>query len=182
MKRSPRHLVAAATLVLGASAALAQMPPPPGPGGMPTQARMGAGHEAMQQRLAARHERHLADLKRALALTPAQESAWTRFTEAMQPPPRPAAWPARGEFERLTTPERLERLQAMKAERDAHMARRADATRAFYAALDPAQQKTFDAETLRHLRERHGPRGGWHHGPAGGPPMGGPGYGPGPRP
>ncbi len=31
-------------------------------------------------------ERHAAELKQKLQITPAQESAWTAFTTAMQPP------------------------------------------------------------------------------------------------
>ena len=53
-------------------------------------------------------------------------------------------------------------LDFATAERSAAFAKRADATRSFYAALKPEQQKTFDAETLR-----FGPGGERHHGPRG---------------
>jgi hypothetical protein len=44
----------------------------------------------------------------------------------------------------MTTPERLDRMQAMKAQRDAHMQQRAEATKAFYATLNAEQKLVFD--------------------------------------
>ena len=69
----------------------------------------------------------------------------------------------RSEFERLTIPERIDRLRALKAQRDAEMVRRGDATKAFYATLSPEQQKVFDSETLRFGRHRHGGPGHGGH-------------------
>ena len=63
------------------------------------------------------------------------------------------------EFEKLTTPKRLDRMQAHQAEHATAFAMRANATRAFYAGLTPAQQKTFDAKSLRHGRHSHGEYG-----------------------
>ena len=69
----------------------------------------------------------------------------------------------RAEFAKLTTPERLERMQTRQAERSARFAKRAEATKTFYAALTPEQQKTFDAETVHAGMHGHrGHRG--HHG------------------
>jgi len=112
-----------------------------------------AQHKRMDpaQRMERMHEhraKRLAALKDKLGLSAAQEGAWTAFATASQPPA--GAHPQRmdrAEFAKLTTPERLERMQARQAERSAMFARRADATKAFYAALTPEQQKTFDAET-----------------------------------
>ncbi|MDM0014242.1 Spy/CpxP family protein refolding chaperone [Variovorax sp. J22P168] len=120
--------------------------------------------ERMQQRRA----QHLAQLKDKLKLAPAQESAWNSFTAALQPPPRPAAGQPsvdRAEFAKLTTPQRLDRMQARQAERNAAMNKRADATRSLYAALSPEQQKTFDAEAM----PRFGPGGHGGPGHRGGP-------------
>jgi hypothetical protein len=73
----------------------------------------------------------------------------------------------RAEFAKLTTPERLERMQTRQAERSAMFAKRAEATKSFYAALSPEQQKTFDAESMRHgPRGKHGHRGHPGHAPA----------------
>ena len=65
------------------------------------------------------------------------------------------------EMQALTTPQRMEKMQAMKAERDAHMGKRMEATKAFYAALTPEQQTVFDAQPMRGM---HGGQGGHHRG------------------
>ena len=57
----------------------------------------------------------------------------------------------REEMQALTTPQRIDRMTAMKAQRDAAMAKRGDATKTFYVALTPEQQKVFDASTARHF-------------------------------
>ena len=110
--------------------------------------------ERMQEHRAKR----LAALKDKLKLTAAQEGAWTTYTTASQPPagPRPQRMD-RAEFAKLTTPERLERMQTRQAERSAMFAKRAEATKTFYAALSADQKKTFDAETVH--AGGHGHRG-----------------------
>ena len=45
----------------------------------------------------------------------------------------------------------------MKAERDTYMTKRMEATKAFYAALTPEQQKVFDEQA--HGKGGHGDRG-----------------------
>lgn len=147
-------LLAGATF--GASAQTAP-PPPPAAG-----AKAGPGHHGhydpakMQERVA----KHLAALKDKLKITSAQEGAWSTFAASMQPPAQRPARPDRAAFEKLTTPERIDRLQALRAERSAKMDQRAAATKTFYAALTPDQKKVFDAESLR-LLSRHG-HGGKH--------------------
>ena len=105
--------------------------------------------------------RHLESLKGKLKLTAAQEPAWTSFTQAMQA--RPAGMgpgQAREELAKLSTPERIERMKSLHAQRQAEMNgfmnRRLEATQAFYAALTPEQKKTFDAETARIVGEHGG--------------------------
>jgi hypothetical protein len=66
------------------------------------------------------------------------------------------------EFAHLSTPERLDRMRALRTQRNAEMDRRADATKAFYAQLTPPQQKAFDEVALKFMRGRHGHGG--HHG------------------
>ncbi len=144
--------------------------------GAPAMAQMhhkgdGPRHEKMAQHMAERH----AQLKAALKLTPAQEAAWERYVSAHQPPQR-ATPPDREAWAKLTTPQRLDQMQAKKAERDAHMARAMDATRAFYAVLDAEQQKVFDSQAPmagmgmggKHRGERGMPgehrHGGMRHG------------------
>lgn len=104
------------------------------------------GHSAEER--AKRHAAHAAALKEKLQLTSAQENAWTTFTTAMQPNKRPAL-PERGELAKLSTPERLDRMRALHAQHGTEMERRAEAIKAFYASLNPEQQKTFDAETAQ---------------------------------
>ncbi|MCY1314001.1 LTXXQ motif family protein [compost metagenome] len=105
-------------------------------------------------------------MKEKLKLDAAQEPAWSSFAAAQQPQARPAQRPSRAEFAKLTTPQRLDLMQQRQAERAAAFAKRADATRSFYAALKPQQQQVFDAETLR-IGRHHG--GHPHHGPHPGP-------------
>ena len=118
-----------------------------------------------------RRAQHLVGLKAKLQLSAAQESAWTAFTAAAQLPSPPPEGrdtkAARAEFDQLTTPQRLDRLQARHSEHAALFAKRADATRSFYAALTPAQKKTFDAEPMSHsgVFGKGGPRG--HRGDGG---------------
>lgn len=116
------------------------------------------------ERMQAKRTQRLAELKQKLKLEASQEGAWNSFTAAQQRPARPAgqARMDRAEFAKLTTPQRLEHMQARQAERSARFAQRVEATRSFYATLSPAQQKTFDAETV-HFGHRGGP-GHPHHG------------------
>jgi hypothetical protein len=97
------------------------------------------------------HTQRLAELKSKLNLQAAQEPAWNTFTQSMQHPARMAR-PERATFEQMTTPERLDMMQAMKAQRDAHMQQRADATKAFYATLSAEQKQVFDQETARMMK------------------------------
>ena len=157
MKLASRHLIAAACLALAGLAANAQ-PAPAAPGaGMPGRPAMMQERMAhMQQRMAERD----AALKQILQIMPAQQGAWdawiaARHAQRQQPP-------ARGEFAQLTTPERLDRMRALRAGRNAEMDRRADATKTFYAALTPSQQQAFDALTARQWQHAMGARhGGW---------------------
>jgi 1,4-alpha-glucan branching enzyme len=63
----------------------------------------------------------------------------------------------REEFEKLSTPERLDRMQAMSEMRRARMTERAGAIKTFYAQLRPQQQRVFDAEAMpwRHRHDQH---------------------------
>ena len=116
-----------------------------------------------QQQGAARWEdrraAHRAELKEKLALTADQEAAWNTFTESAQPGPRHPGIDRkamREEFEKLRTPERLDRMQAMSDMRRVRMAERAGAIKTFYAQLSPEQQRVFDAEAMpRHHRHGH---------------------------
>lgn len=122
----------------------------------------------MQERMQKRMAQHLADLKTRLQITPAQEGAWTTFANSLQSA-KCGPGMNRQDMEQLSTPERIDRMRALRAERAAEADRHGDATKALYVALTPAQQKTFDEQTLRQHRRgfgKHmgrGDHGGMHH-------------------
>lgn len=162
MKALRTSLIITGLLAALAGSAMAQM----GPGGMPGPdghhgPRMEKMREHMREHMGERHKQHLADLKGKLKLQPNQEAAWNTFEQAMQPPAPPAARPDRAAMEKLTTPERIDQMQALHAQREAEMKKRGDATKTFYAGLTPEQKKTFDAETARFMAGGPGMRG--HH-------------------
>lgn len=160
MNQSAKHLIAAALLASFGLAAVAQAPSSP-------PAAMGHGRhqgmerldparmqERMQEFRQARRAKRQAELKETLQLAPAQEGAWTAWTASMRPP---ANWkrPDRAELGRLPTPERIDRMRALRSERMARQDQRAEATKIFYATLNPIQKRVFDLETAR-----RGQRGG----------------------
>lgn len=173
---SSRHSLLLAGLLASAtfasSAAFAQAAPLAAPTPPAAEAQVGASQppEARRvdrtqrfERMQAHRAARLAALKKKLQLTPAQEGAWSNFTAAQQPSARTAgkARPDRAEMAKMTTPQRLDRMQTRHAERSAMFAKRIDATRSFYAALTPEQQKTFDTEGMRFGQRGHGHH---HHG------------------
>lgn len=155
--RTPfKSLVLAGLLAtLGAASFAADAPPPPPAAAATAKHDPAKMQEHMQKRQA--------DLKAKLKLTAAQESAWTTFSASMQPPPHPPR-PDKAAMEKLTTPERIDKMRAMHAEHGAQMDKRAEATKAFYAVLSPEQQKVFDANAMPHGGHgEHGGREGRHH-------------------
>jgi Spy/CpxP family protein refolding chaperone len=161
--RTVGGLAAIAALFSICAAAVAQDRPP---------ADMQARHEA---RMHERMEEHLRRLHDILNLTPDQDAALKTVADAMAPT-------AGGEHhegdwkqaQSLTTPERLDRMQARMVERQARFQRVADAIKRFYATLSPEQKRAFDA--------LHEGMGGHGHGMkpwgmGGGPGMGDPGMG-----
>lgn len=138
--------------------------------GMEHRGHMGKRGQHMDPaKMEARFAKHQAEMKAKLKITAEQEGAWTTFTTAMKPP---AGWmdhkrPDRAEMDKLTTPERIDKMHALHvqhmADRNAAMDKRNDAIKAFYAVLNADQKKTFDAEHARmggHRGERgHGAGG-----------------------
>ena len=123
--------------------------------------RQGRDPARMQERQQKRMHQRMDQLKVQLKLAPAQEGAWTAFTQTMQPKMQPMR-NQREEMAALTTPERIDRMRALRSERMAEADRRGEAAKTFYATLTPEQQKTFDAHTLRQHR-KDGHRGGRHN-------------------
>lgn len=106
-----------------------------------------------EQALAERQSR----LKDSLQLRPDQESAWKDFIGQTQPKPRASAEQrmSREQWAQLNTPQRLDRLEALKAERDAQLKQRNDGIRRFYSQLSPSQQKAFDAQRGMGMGMKH---------------------------
>jgi protein CpxP len=171
MKFTTKTIAAAALLGALGLGAIAQTPPatPPGPGYGPGPGYE-MGHRGMMRGDSAqwreRMERRMAErqayLKQKLAITPAQEAAWNAWTATMKPPAAPMQRPDRAEFAKLTTPERIDRMRTVRAERQKSMDQRMDATKTFYAALNADQKKVFDQESMRFLGG--GKRGMGRHG------------------
>lgn len=162
-------------LLLAAGLAYSQGPMGGPCDGMGPQGGMhGMQHDRMggmdPTRMQAMVDRRNANLKAQLKITAEQEAAWNAYTEAMKPGanmmnhqrPDPA------EMAKLTTPERIDRMQALRAqhmgEMSAAMEKRAQATKTLYAQLTPEQQKLFDAAAMPGQR---GAQGG-HRGPKAG--------------
>ncbi|WP_296490631.1 Spy/CpxP family protein refolding chaperone [Rhodoferax sp.] len=131
---------------------------------------MGMGHHSMGKKdpakMQARMEQRQAALKAQLKLTAAQEPAWTTFTAALKPPAgmmkdRQATM---ADMAKLTTPERMDKMKEMRAQRMAEMTaamdKRAESTKTFYAVLTPEQQKVFDAQAMQGRGSQKGMHGG----------------------
>ena len=112
---------------------------------------------------------HAQRLRATLQLTSAQEPALQAFiaASAQHRGDRMERRPQRQEMQKLTTPQRLDRMAATMAERQQRCAQHAAAVRQFYAQLTPAQQKAFDAmhqgRGHKRMMKRHGGHGGQGH-------------------
>ena len=106
----------------------------------------------------ARRAERLSELKAKLNLAPEQDAAWNAFASVSQPGMHRVGGDRqamRDEFAKLSTPERIDRMQARSDMRRAKMAERAEAIKAFYAQLTPEQQKVFDAEAMTGRHRGH---------------------------
>jgi len=173
--KSVQSLVLAGILATAALAATAQTVAPAAPATAGAPAKAGGHHGDHMGRhdpaqMQARIAQHQVELKAKLKLTPAQEAAWTAFTASMQPPvhgARPDRAAMKAEIDKLTTPERIDKMRALRAERmaemNAAMDKRGNATKTFYAALSPEQQKVFDSQRMGRGGMGHGGHHGQHH-------------------
>lgn len=126
------------------------------PGGGRDREAMRAKHQEMKKEREAHREQRLQKLHDKLKLRPDQESAWGSFAAALKPPAHPDPQTMHQEMAKLTTPERIDKMQAMHKERQAHFDTMATATKQFYGQLDAEQKKIFD---------KHMPPAGGHGGP-----------------
>jgi hypothetical protein len=175
--RFPTLALAGVIAVATAGASLAQPAPGPAPGA--------DGREWRRPDPAQMAERHAEHLRAILQLRPDQEPALRALIAALQPDPaKMEHWrkdrDEKGEGEaKAPLPERLDRMQARMAERQAAFGRKAEALKRFYAQLSPAQQRAFDAMPMMMGHHHGGMRG---HGPHGMGPGMGPGMAPGAPP
>ena len=172
---SAAALASGLALSLAASAGAQGAPPPP-PG-----AAAGPDHHwdpaKMRARMDERRQHRQQILHDALGVRADQEGAWQAFSGSMRPPEgrdgpgmRHHDGEGPGERAELTTPQRLDRMAQRMSERQAHFAQRSAAIKSFYAALDPRQQKTFDALVMSRMGHggMEGGMGGRGHGDHGG--------------
>lgn len=128
--------------------------------------RMGMMGKMDPEKRKAMMAKHVEALKAKLKITAAQEGAWTTFTAAMQPPEKmDHKRPDRAEMDKLTTPERIDKMRELRKQHmgdmQATMDKRDDAIKTFYAVLSPEQQKIFDTEHAR-MGMHHGAGQGMH--------------------
>jgi protein CpxP len=168
MKLATRQLFIAGLLAaagLAATAQTAPVAPAQGPQTMPAHEGRGRMDPAkMQERMQERMAKRMAMLKQKLNITLAQEGAWNTFTAALKPTLMQR--PSRAEFDKLSTPERIDRMRAMRTARTAEADKRGEATKTFYTALSAEQKKAFDEISSRFMRDgkgRHGRHHGGHH-------------------
>lgn len=182
MKLSNKQILLAGLMATLGFAAVAQnAAPAAGAGGMQgmQQGRHQGDFAKMQGHRQERAAKRLAELKAKLKITAAQEGAWTTFSTTMTPPANGMGMrhdPAlRAEMEKLTTPERIDKMHTLRQQRmttmNAEMDKRANATKAFYGVLSSEQKAVFDAVAMQGGRGEHGGMGkhgagmgGEHHG------------------
>ncbi len=170
MKGRIQLAFAGAALALYAAtgvAAFAQ-PAPAGPGAGPP---MHGDRMMRPEKTPAERAAHLRD---ALQLKPAQEPALQAFVSALETARQDAEGAMQADMggaKPQTTPERLDRMQQMMTRHQAALSAVIEATRRFYAQLDPAQKRAFDALAPMMLHHHHMMGGhGMMHGRDGGPP------------
>jgi hypothetical protein len=155
-------LALSAVIALSAGGASLAQPAAPAASGPPA-----ANHAWQRPDPADMAQRHAERLRAVLQLRPDQEPALRALVAAMQPSPeqRERRRAERAAARDLTTPQRLDRMQARMAERQARFASRAEAVKRFYAQLTPSQQHAFDALPMGHGgMHGHGHGFGFGHG------------------
>jgi len=79
-----------------------------------------------------------------LKLTADQESAWKAYTDSMMTPQSMMMGDNSTDWNKLTTPQRAEKMLEFSKMHEQHMESHVAAMKAFYAVLTPAQQKIYD--------------------------------------
>lgn len=103
-------------------------------------------------------QQQLSQLHDALRLSPQQEPAWRAYAASLAPDPAMEARrrSAAEMMPKLTTPRRVDLINAEMAQDMASMRRQGEAVKAFYAQLSPQQQSTFDRITAESQAQGQG--------------------------
>ncbi|WP_269714527.1 Spy/CpxP family protein refolding chaperone [Caulobacter sp. NIBR2454] len=145
-KLTTRLAMAAGATLLLTGTAFAQSAPEP-------KAAHAGPHRGERMKMRHNPEARAQHLRDVLQLRSDQEPALKTFLASAKPQMR-GERPNREALKDETTPQRLDRQAARMAQHQQAFQRRAAATKTFYAALTPTQQKAFDA-----LHEGRGERG-----------------------
>jgi protein CpxP len=159
-KFSKRLLVGLTVLGLSAGAIVAHADDGDGMGWSHGRMAMhdGADQGKFAEKMKARIAKHQAEVHDKLKLSAAQEPAWKTYVASMTPSAMPQR-PSRAEIDKMTAPERMEKMLAMMKEGEARMSQRLAALKTFYAVLTPEQKKVFDDNFRLAHRRHHGHRG-----------------------
>lgn len=145
-----RHLVRSVLLATGLGAFLAS----------PAFAEPGCsamtGGPAHYQHHAKLMEQHHKQLHDALKLTSEQEPAWKALMDAEQPRPSTSGAEQPADWDRLSMPERAEKMLALSKARQEHMSEYVAALKGFYTTLNPQQQKIFEEMHVGRQAGMHG--------------------------
>jgi protein CpxP len=163
MTSTYRVLAGLAALSAAASVSAASLAQEPPAGPPPAAAR-----EHWAEHARAHAEERAKVLHERLKIRPDQEAAFQAFLASMRPDPGHRAMrhhDGEDAGAALTTPQRLDRMAARMAERQAAFQRRAEAIRGFYATLSADQQHVFDTMPRPMGHGRFG--GPEHHGSEG---------------
>lgn len=162
MNRFKKNVVIGMTVLgiaIGGAAVAAPDAQTPSSGPQDKPARM---HKHDPAEFKARMEKRQAELHDQLKLTANQEAAWKTFTASMTPADR-GQRPDRAEWEKLSAPERMEKMLDRSKQRQDAMASRLQAVKTFYAQLTPEQQKIFNENFSKQHRFGHRGHRGQHH-------------------
>jgi hypothetical protein len=150
--------------------AFAQMGPGanPDPGSGPYMGAMGDGGymqpEQMRERMGARMAERAKELHDKLKLNADQDAAWKAMVAAWKPPTDQKRLDI-AEMEKLTAPERMEKIMERLKQHEETFGMRLEAVKTFYNKLSPEQKKTFDQETLDNWKKRNEHRRNAKRGP-----------------
>lgn len=156
MKQLHARMISGFIAAAALSTAVYAAPPAPQQGGPDHGAMQGMQEEHHGADFKDRMARRQMVLHDKLKLTGNQEAAWKTYIAAATPPAPPAR-PDRAQWEKMSAPERMEKMMSMMKEREGQMTNHLAAMKTFYATLSPLQQQIFNDNVGRGMGgHRHG--------------------------